>query len=384
MVINKPEPGNLSIIQHVNELRVRFKGKKYVFIGGVEECNEEWRLYINELWGEQNEGNIFSIYEIQNEYPEIVTYLNALKDKYKKENIAGFYNNYLLVMGDGEKEKTKISKYVVDSLSDFILFESKEQNLTRVLTCKDATNDELELAVINEDIQSLSGNNTPDVKQKIISTNEKDKLIKPIEHFLFIDIHSGLEPCLRKLQTIFSYNYKMSDRHRIGLIIATLKQGERLQNLPEAFLNIFRIFDLDKRKFLESDLSVEESIKSQSGKPEIETEQQSISSICHKWIIDNGNVLYVNDTGRYPVELSPTKLEIFKCLHNKKGKFVKEDTFKKCWKEQRPNYSERLADMISKIRNQIKSDLNGISFDNHIIIGNEQTLKESTKFKLIP
>jgi hypothetical protein len=180
--------------------------------------------------------------EFPTKYPGIILYINQLKEKYHKNGIDGFYGHNLLVVGGNEEERKWSTLYTPFVLRNFLL-EHIEKH-----------------AAVYKKRIICTNKSVKQIKSEIFETPTrqalKNSIKKPVEVGLYpqhvielltlFDIHKGMKPLLNKLAEEFASDYSLPPRYRLGLVIATLKPGEKISELPEPFVCLCERLDLSK------------------------------------------------------------------------------------------------------------------------------------------
>ena len=178
-------------------------------------------------------------------HPEINTYINRLEEKFSKNGIRGFHGHNLLVVGGNKTERLWSTLYTPFKLRNFIL-EHLEKDVSvckRHITCT------------NKSVKRIESEIFKTLKRQILknSVNTTGGLgVYPkqnIELLTLFDIHKGMKSLLNKLAEELAYDdFLPPDRYRIGLVISTLKPGEKISSLPKPFVDLCVRHDLSKRK----------------------------------------------------------------------------------------------------------------------------------------
>jgi hypothetical protein len=104
-----------------------------------------------------------------------------------------------------------------------------------------------------------------------------------------------------------------------------------------------------------------------------------------RWSINKARleVYYYYENIKYPIKLTALQFSVFCCLHKKIGSYVKITTLAKCWEGKEPNYTDYVQDCISKIKNQIKQELNKHTIKDYGNIIEPDKPKNTKAYKLL-
>ena len=121
-----------------------------------------------------------------------------------------------------------------------------------------------------------------------------------------------------------------------------------------------------------------ELLQSSQGKKKINAKE----TIDYEWRVDKSRDVYCNN--KKITRLPNLKFKLFECLYKKCGKYVKNETLKKCWGDKMPNYESSLVTEISKIRSKLKRSLakNKIPVKGEVIEP-KQEKKQNVAYKLV-
>ncbi len=116
------------------------------------------------------------------------------------------------------------------------------------------------------------------------------------------------------------YYYKLAEEIRnnkisVNLLIVYVQVRD---SFPEIFLNLFEQICIEEEK------AVVEPVK-EVARPEVEKKTG-----VYNWSIDNTRNIFCK--GQLITKLPPLQFKLFECLYKKPGKYVKNETLEKCWK----------------------------------------------------
>ena len=209
---------------------------------------------------------------IATKYPSILTYIELLKDKCieyqgketSKEvkdtmssrppaGINGFHNNNLILIGGEENNRINIARYVSNQITLFLSYTIIKSTFIGVfpkdIQCKDRNTEQIQAAI----------DRPTELQIKMTDTQKRDdgsyvaNIVSAIHILTLIDIHKDMKPFFVWLAQVLSRSYAVNYVNRLGLTISLVKAGEQLKNLPEVFLNMCKVYDLDKGKFIKPD-----------------------------------------------------------------------------------------------------------------------------------
>jgi hypothetical protein len=110
--------------------------------------------------------------------------------------------------------------------------------------------------------------------------------------------------------------------------------------------------------------------------------QEEVRSLKYEWTINIEGKVMCN--GQYIAELPNLQFKLFECLYKKRGKYVKNETLKKCWENKKPDYKDYLSTEMSKIRSKLKTGLekNNIPVNGEVIEPKKEN-KKNVSYKLV-
>lgn len=151
-------------------------------------------------------------------------------------------------------------------------------------------------------------------------------------------------------------------------------------------------YEVDKRGLLitsaESEKDLPEYFVKQFKKIDLEAEKRSIpqermKSDIYNWSI-NSDKSEIYSNGKFVIRLPGIQFKIFKCLHEKKDKFVKRNTLEKCW-DKEPSYENYLVDTMNELETKLKNGLKkleGINVQGKIIESKNNNKRKFIAYKL--
>jgi len=162
------------------------------------------------------------------------------------------------------------------------------------------------------------------------------------------------------------------------------------QEVLNRLLKLAKQYELGSERMLVLSVTgtVPQELESQFDVIKLEPEKQNIpqertESDNFNWSINSDkSEIYCN--GKLVAKLSGIPFKIFKCLQEKKGKFVKNKTLEKCW-DNKPDYEYFLVDTMNELETKLKNGLKklkGINVQEKIIESNKKNNRKIIAYKL--
>ncbi len=114
----------------------------------------------------------------------------------------------------------------------------------------------------------------------------------------------------------------------------------------------------------------------------VSEQSNKTETVAYDWSINNTKEVYCN--GKYITKLPNLQFKLFECLYKKQGKYVKNETLEKCWKNKKPDYVNFLSTEMSKIGSKLKRGLeeNNIKIDGDVIERKKEN-RRNIAYKLV-
>jgi len=257
-----------------------------------------------------------------------------------------------------------------------------------------------------EALESEKSKEERELLSKNLSISRKElKEAKAFENKELIPIRNKLQGVIGKLDEISKEHTIRKFRYKLSSIDHNdnndLQKDQSVQEMSNHIILDFEeyIYELQNNnsgqgsaedKIIEK-MDVQEGIYFQENHSKLpdRSKQEKLSgdgvdnaeTVAYDWRISKRDV-YCNE--QHIVKLPNLQFELFKCLYDKSGKYVKNQTLEKCWGGNLPNYTAFLSDAMGGLNTNLEKGLK----EHHIeiksrLIEPKQEHKKNVAYKLV-